>query len=315
MKNFININEVKNYHKLIDDALILKKNKSKFNKTNLDITLGLIFFNPSLRTRMSTYKAAKNLGINVIQINLNNDGWKLEFEEGSIMNLNKSEHVKDAAGVISQYCDIVGIRCFPELKNRKYDEKELIIESFRKYSKIPVINLESSCSHPLQALADAITIKENVLLKKPKIVLSWAPHVKPLPHAVANSFVKMALRLNYDITVTNPKGYNLSQSVTENIKIIHDQEKAFENADLIYAKNWCCYDNYGKVMETENNWIINKEKMELTNDAKFMHCLPVRRNVVVTDEILDSSNSLILNQAENRIFSAQIVLKKIIDEI
>ena len=264
---------------------------------------------------MSTYKAAKNLGINVIQINLNNDGWKLEFEEGSIMNLNKSEHVKDAARVISQYCDIVGIRCFPELKKRKHDEKELIIESFRKYSKIPVINLESSCSHPLQALADAITIKENILLKKPKIVLSWAPHVKALPHAVANSFIKMALRLNYDITVANPKGYNLSKVITENIKIIHDQENAFENADLIYAKNWCCYDNYGQVIETEKNWIINKEKMKLTNDAKFMHCLPVRRNLVVTDEILDSSNSLILNQAENRIFSAQIVLKNIIDEI
>ena len=314
MKNFININDVFDYNKLLNEALDLKKNEIDI-ATGKNKTLGLIFFNPSLRTRLSSYKAAHNLGMNVIEMNFDKQGWKLEFNNNVIMNSNKAEHVKEAAQVISQYCDIIGIRSFASLKNKKIDEKETIIKSFKKYGNVPVINLESSCYHPLQALADAITINEMVQKKNPKIILSWTPHVKPLPHAVANSFINMANRLNYDIKISNPKGYNLNKSITKGIEIINDQEEAFKDADIIYAKNWSSYDEYGKIIKTEKSWTIDKNKMNLTNNAIFMHCLPVRRNVVVKDEVLDSNRSVVIEQSKNRIYSAQIILKKIINEI
>ena len=314
MKNFININDVSDYKKLVNQAIELKKSKQSnisFNKK----TLGLIFFNPSLRTRLSTFKAAQNLGMNVIEMNFDNQGWKLEFNSNVIMNSDKSEHIIEAAKVVSQYCDIVGIRSFASLKNKKEDKKEIIINSFKRYGSIPVLNLESSCYHPLQALADAITIEEKKIVKKPKIILSWTPHVKPLPHAVANSFINMATKLKYDIKIANPKGYNLDKNITGGIEIINDQEEAFKGADFVYAKNWSSYDSYGKILKTKKSWTIDDKKMDLTNNGLFMHCLPIRRNIVVNDEVLDSNKSIVVEQSKNRIYSSQIILKKLINEI
>ena len=312
MKNFINSRDIIDYQYLLNDI-----NKHKNNSTDLSFVgknkvLGLLFFNPSLRTRLSTQKAAMNLGIKSIVMNFKDDGWQLEFNENIIMSGNKAEHVKDAAKVISQYCDILGIRAFAELKDKKNDNSDKIINSFVKYASIPILNLESSVAHPLQALADAATINENKNSNKPKIVLSWAPHPKSLPHAVANSFINMCKINNYDLTITNPKGYDLNKKITEGIQIINDQELAFKNADFIYAKNWSSYDQYGKVLLNDDSWIINEHKMKLTNNAFFMHCLPVRRNVVVTDSVLDSNKSLVIQQANNRTYATQTILKELI---
>jgi len=312
MKNFININNVKDYQGLIKESIEIKNNPYSLKKIGVNKTLGLIFFNSSLRTRLSTIKAAKMLGLETIVMNFNSEGWEIEFEEKTIMSKNSAEHVKEAAQVISQYCDIIGIRAFAELKNKNHDESEKILNSFVKYGSVPIINLESSCAHPLQALADAITIEEHKNKSNPKIVISWAPHPKSLPHAVANSFINMARMSNYDLVITNPVGYDLNPKVTKGINVIHDQEEAFKNADFIYAKNWSSYNDYGKVLINDNKWMINKRKMEITNNAKFMHCLPVRRNIVVDDSVLDSNYSLVINQANNRTYAAQTILKKII---
>jgi len=312
MKNFININNVKDYQGLIKESIEIKNNPYSFKKIGINKTLGLIFFNSSLRTRLSTLKAAKMLGLETIVMNFNNEGWEIEFEEKTIMSKNSAEHIKEAAQVISQYCDIIGIRAFAELKNKNHDESEIIINSFVKYGSVPIINLESSCAHPLQALADAITIEEHKNKSNPKIVISWAPHPKSLPHAVANSFINMAKMSNYDLVITNPVGYDLNPKITKGINVTHNQEEAFKNADFIYAKNWSSYNDYGKVLINNDKWMINKRKMEITNNAKFMHCLPVRRNVVVEDAVLDSNYSLVINQANNRTYAAQTILKKII---
>jgi N-succinyl-L-ornithine transcarbamylase len=312
MKNFINIDNVKDYQGLIKESIEIKNNPYSFKKIGINKTLGLIFFNSSLRTRLSTLKAAKMLGLETIVMNFNNEGWEIEFEEKTIMSKNSAEHVKEAAQVISQYCDIIGIRAFAELKNKNHDESEKIINSFVKYGSVPIINLESSCAHPLQALADAITIEEHKNKSNPKIVISWAPHPKSLPHAVANSFINMARMSNYDLVITNPVGYDLNPKITKGINVTHNQEEAFKNADFIYAKNWSSYNDYGKVLINNDKWMINKRKMEITNNAKFMHCLPVRRNVVVEDAVLDSNYSLAINQANNRTYAAQTILKKII---
>ena len=312
MRNFINSRDIIDYQYLLNDI-----NKHKNNSTDLSFVgknkvLGLLFFNPSLRTRLSTQRAAMNLGFKSIVMNFKDDGWQLEFDENIIMSGKKAEHVKDAAKVISQYCDILGIRAFAELKDKKNDNSDKIINSFVKYASIPILNLESSVAHPLQALADAATINENKNSNKPKIVLSWAPHPKSLPHAVANSFINMCKINNYDLTITNPKGYDLNKKITEGIQIINDQELAFKNADFIYAKNWSSYDKYGKVLLNDDSWIINEHKMRLTNNAFFMHCLPVRRNVVVTDSVLDSNKSLVIQQANNRTYATQTILKELI---
>ena len=312
MKNFININNVKDYQGLIKESIEIKNNPYSLKKIGINKTLGLIFFNSSLRTRLSTLKAAKMLGLETIVMNFNNEGWEIEFEEKTIMSKNSAEHVKEAAQVISQYCDIIGIRAFAELKNKNHDESEKILNSFVKYGSVPIINLESSCAHPLQALADAITIEEHKNKSNPKIVISWAPHPKSLPHAVANSFINMARMSNYDLVITNPIGYDLNPKVTKGINVTHNQEEAFKNADFIYAKNWSSYNDYGKILINDNKWMINKRKMEITNNAKFMHCLPVRRNIVVDDSVLDSNYSLVINQANNRTYAAQTILKKII---
>ena len=312
MKNFINSGDIINYQYLLNEINKHKNDKSDLSFIGKNKVIGLLFFNPSLRTRLSTQKAAMNLGFKSIVMNFRDDGWQLEFDENIIMSGNKAEHVKDAAKVISQYCDILGIRAFAELKHKEIDNSDKIINSFVKYATIPILNLESSIAHPLQALADAATINENINTNNPKIVLSWAPHPKPLPHAVANSFINMCKINNYDLTIANPKGYDLSKKITEGIQIINDQELAFKNADFIYAKNWSSYDQYGKVLLNDNSWIINENKMKLTNNAFFMHCLPIRRNVVVTDSVLDSNRSLVIQQANNRTYATQTILKELI---
>ena len=313
MNNFTSLSDIIDFKNMVREALELKKNQLQFKALGEGKTICLLFFNNSLRTRLSTQKATQNLGLNTIVMNFGNEGWELEFEDGVIMNQNKSEHVKEAAKVIAQYCDIVAIRAFASLSDKEKDEAEIILTNFKKYAGIPVVNMESSVGHPLQALADAITIEEYKTCKKPKVVLSWAPHPKALPQAVANSFIEMMQLQDADFVITHPKGYELNPEITKNSVIEYNQEKAFENADFIYVKNWSSYKNYGQVLNTDASWMITADKMKFTNNAKFMHCLPVRRNVIVTDEVLDSEDSIVIEQANNRTYSAQIVLKKILE--
>jgi N-succinyl-L-ornithine transcarbamylase len=313
MKNFINSDDISDYKKIVEEAIQLKNNPNQLNNIGKNKSIGLLFFNSSLRTRISTQKASMILGLKTFVMNFNSEGWQLEFENNAIMSEDKAEHVKDAAKVMSKYCDIIAIRKFADLNNKIDDEKEIVLSSFVKYSTVPILNLESSISHPLQSLADAITIHETKNKPKPKIVLSWAPHPKPLPHAVPNSFIKMAKKNNFELIISNPIGYDLNPEITKGINIIHDQKEAFINADFIYAKNWSSYENYGKVLINDSSWKIDRNKMSLTNNAKFMHCLPVRRNLVVDDNVIDSENSLVISQAENRIYSALIILKKLIE--
>lgn len=312
MINFSNIKDLGSLQKAVQEAIKIKKNPLQYRALGEGKTICLLFFNNSLRTRLSTQKAAQNLGMNVVVMNFGSEGWELEFDDGAIMNGSKSEHVKEAAKVIAQYCDIVAIRAFASLTNKEKDKAEMVINSFIKFAGIPVVNMESATGHPLQALADAITLEEFKTAHKPKVVLSWAPHPKALPHAVANSFVEMMQLQEADFVITHPEGYELDPEITKNSTIEHDQEKAFENADFVYVKNWSSFKNYGKVINSDSAWMITSEKMKLTNNAKFMHCLPVRRNVIVADEVIDSENSIVIQQANNRTFSAQIVLKKIL---
>jgi N-succinyl-L-ornithine transcarbamylase len=312
--NYSSINDIGNLSEWVNDAIKLKKDPLKYQDLGKNKTIGLLFFNNSLRTRLSTQRAALNLGMNPVVMNFGSEGWALEFEDGTVMNKGKSEHVKEAAQVISQFCDIIAIRAFASLINKEKDMAEVVLNSFIKYATVPIVNMESSVNHPLQALSDAITLAENEPSYKPKVVLSWAPHPKSLPHAVANSFIEMMEKQDADFIITHPVGYELDNEITKDIPIEYDQDKAFENADFIYAKNWSSYNDYGKVVSQDSNWMITTEKMKKTNNGKFMHCLPVRRNVVVSDEVLDGENSLVIEQANNRTYSAQIVLKKILEE-
>ncbi len=313
MRNYTNINDLGNLANAVHEAIEIKKNPLQHKTLGEGKTICLLFFNNSLRTRLSTQKAAQNLGMNVIVMNFGSEGWELEYEEGAVMNGSKSEHVKEAAKVIAQYCDIVAIRAFASLTDKEKDQAEIVMNSFKKYAGIPVVNMESATGHPLQALADAITMEEFKTAHKPKVVLSWAPHPKALPQAVANSFVEMMQLQDADFVITHPEGYELDPEITKNSAIEHDQEKAFENADFVYVKNWSSFKDYGRVMNLDSTWTITSEKMKLTNNAKFMHCLPVRRNVIVADAVIDSENSIVIQQANNRTFSAQLVLKKILE--
>ena len=315
MKNFITINDLPNFKKCVENALIYKIDPFIHNGIGKNKTIGLLFFNPSLRTRLSTQLAAQNLGLNIMVMNLSTETWALEFEDGTKMSGIRSEHVKEAAAVISQYCDIIGIRAFANLTDKNKDEAEIVLNSFSKYAKKPILNMESSTSHPLQAIADAITIKENMPKHKPKVVLTWAPHPKALPHAVGNSFTRMINHIDADYYIAQPEGYELDSRITKNAKITHNQSEALENADFVYAKNWASYSNYGQILKTDNEWMLTKEKIKITNNAKFMHCLPVRRNIIVSDEVLDNKNSLVIQQANNRTFAAQSVIKLLIDGI
>ena len=315
MKHYSSIHDLENLQKTVQEAIELKRDSLEDEVLGKGKTICLLFFNNSLRTRLSTQKAARNLGMHTIVMNFGSEGWQLEFEDGVVMNKNKSEHIKEAAKVISQYCDIVAIRAFASLTDKEKDEAEMVLNNFKKYANIPVVNMESAIGHPLQALADAITLEEYKTVNKPKVVLSWAPHPKALPHAVANSFVEMMQLQDANFVITHPEGYELNPEITKNSVIEYNQKKAFENADFVYVKNWSSYKEYGEVLKTDPEWMITADKMKLTNNAKFMHCLPVRRNVVVADEVIDSENSIVIEQANNRTYSAQIVLKKILENL
>ena len=309
MKNYISIKDIDHLPSWVKEARTLKTNPTADKTLGKGKTLCLLFFNNSLRTRLSTQKAAMNLGMEVMVMNFGSEGWQLEFEDGSVMDQGKSEHIKEAAQVVSQFCDVVAIRAFASLTDKEKDEAEIVLNGFATYASVPVVNMESSIGHPLQALADAITLEENKHKTKPKVVLSWAPHPKALPHAVANSFIEMMHLQEAEFIITHPKGYELNPEITKNTKIEYDQEKALQDADFVYVKNWSSYTDYGKVLKQDVDWMMTKEKL---GNAKFMHCLPVRRNVVVADAVLDSEQSLVIEQANNRTYSAQLVLKKIL---
>ena len=310
MKKYTHIDDIDHLPSWIKEAKALKKNPLKDQELGKNKTIGLLFFNSSLRTRLSTQKAALNLGMNPIVMNISEDAWGIEFGNKTVMNGSTAEHIKEAAAVVSQYCDVIAVRAFPSLTDKEKDESEEVLAAFLKYATVPLINMESATGHPLQGLTDAITISENTTKKRPKVVLSWAPHVKTLPHAVGNSFIQTMQKMDVDFVIANPKGYDLNPDITKNTPIYHNQKEAFKDADFVYAKNWSSYEDYGKIIKTDTNWMIRKEKL---GKAKFMHCLPVRRNVVVEDAVLESDNSLVIEQANNRTFAAQLVLKKMLE--
>jgi N-succinyl-L-ornithine transcarbamylase len=315
MKHFINLNDVSDVAELVKIGLEQKATPFANKHLGLNKTIGLLFFNSSLRTRISTQKAALNLGMNVIVMNVGSDSWQLEFEDGVIMDQGKAEHIKEAAAVLGQYCDIIAVRAFAELKDRDEDYKETVLESFRKYAGVPIVNLESATRHPCQSLADLITIEELKTIEKPKVVLTWAPHFKALPQAVGNSFAEWVLMTDYEFVIANPEGYDLAPEIRKNAKVVHSQEEAFAGADFVYAKNWSSYEQYGQVLtqDQDPSWKITAEKMALTNNAKFMHCLPVRRGLKVSEEVLDSDYSAVIQQAGNRVWSVQAVIKQILE--
>ncbi|GAA0893059.1 ornithine carbamoyltransferase [Fulvivirga kasyanovii] len=309
MQQFLSVSDPEDPGSLVKKALALKKDPFG-NQIGKNKTLGLVFFNPSLRTRMSSQKAAMNLGMNVMVMNIDKDGWRIETQDGAVMDGDNQEHIKDAARVMSQYVDILGVRTFPALKNREEDYSESVINQFVKHSEVPIVSLESATRHPLQSLADLITIEE-LGIKKPKVVLSWAPHPRILPQAVPNSFLEWIKTTDAEVTLACPEGYELDDQFIDGVNISHDQDKAFEGADIIYGKNWSSYHHYGQRLDVKEDWTITNKKMALTNNGKFMHCLPIRRNVVATDEVID--NSIVYQQAKNREFSAQVVLQEILE--
>ena len=278
-------------------------------------TMCLLFLNPSLRTRLSTQRAAINLGLDTVVFDVGSGGWQLEMNDGTVMNGDKAEHVKEAAAVIGQYYDIVGVRAFAHLKDREEDYQEQVIQQFVRYAGCPVISLESSVRHPLQSFTDLITIEEYKQQERPKLVVTWAPHPRALPQAVTNSLLEWTRLTDYEVVLTHPEGYGLAEAFTEGITVTHDQRAAFGGADFVYAKNWSSYESYGQVLRTDAEWMVTQEKMKLTNNAYFMHCLPVRRNVVVEDAVLDSDRSLVIPQAANRVVAAQTVLQRMLDNL
>ena len=311
MNKFISVEDAGHVNALVQEAIELKQTRYT-PEVGRGKTLGLVFLNPSLRTRLSTHRAAINLGMDVMVMNLNNDGWNIEFQDGAVMDGGSQEHIKDAVKVMSQYCDVLGVRSFPGLKDREEDYQENIMSNFVKYSDVPVISLESATLHPLQSLTDMITIKEFGI-QKPKIAVTWAPHPRVLPQAVTNSFLQWVKHTDAEVVLTHPEGYELKEEFTDGITINHNQKDAFEGADFVYAKNWSSYAQYGQKPEVKEDWMINDDLMALTNNGKFMHCLPIRRNVVATDSVID--NSIVYQQAKNRELGAQIVLKKILENI
>ena len=322
MKQFISVKDVQDMNALVAKALSYKKSPFSDKKLGADKRIGLLFLNPSLRTRLSTQVAAQNLGMEPIVFNVDKEGWALEFTEGAIMNGTTVEHIKDAAPILGNYFDILCMRTFPGLEDKQADYSEKIIKQFIKYAGIPVVSLESATLHPLQSLTDIITIQESIASnanfknKKPKVVLTWAPHIKPIPQCVANSFSEwLGAWGEADFVITHPEGYALSTEFTKGATIEHDQEQALKDADFVYVKNWSSYEQYGKVLSTAASWMMTNKKLALTNNAKVMHCLPVRRNVELSDEILDGPNSLVTQEASNRVWAAQAVLAEILKAI
>lgn len=327
MKKFISVQDVNDIDAIVQKALAYKANPVSDKKLGINKRLGCLFLNPSMRTRLSTQIAAENLGMEVIIFNVGNEGWSLEFEEEAIMSGSTVEHVKDAAPILGKYFDILAIRTFPSLKNREDDYSELFINQFIKYAGIPVVSLESATLHPLQSLTDIITITENLPhplslsttgeeSRRPKVVLTWAPHVKPLPQCVANSFAQWINAWGKsDFVITHPEDYELDEKFTKGATIIHDQEEALKDADIVYVKNWSTYNDYGKIYTNDPKWMLKNKRWELTNNAKVMHCLPVRRNVELSDEILDGPMSIVTQQAANRVWAAQAVLSTILTSL
>ena len=320
MQQFISVSDVTNINALVKKALAYKQNPYMDLHLGKGKRIGLLFLNPSLRTRLSTQVAASNLGMEAVVFNVDKEGWALEFEEGAIMSGNTVEHIKDAAPILGQYFDILAIRTFPSLKNRIDDYSEMYITQFIKYAGVPVVSLESATLHPLQSFTDIITIQEEVnmhpekfALRKPKVVLTWAPHVKPLPQCVANSFAQWINAWEgASFVITHPHDYELSDQFTRGATIMYNQDAALKDADFVYVKNWSTYHDYGKIYENDPAWMLTEEKMKVTNDASVMHCLPVRRNVELSDEILDGKHSLVTRQAGNRVWAAQTVLSEIL---
>ena len=317
MKNFITVEDIGNLRDAVAEAMEIKADRYKFCELGKNKTLMMVFFNSSLRTRLSTQKAALNLGMNVIVLDINQGAWKLETERGVIMDGDKPEHILEAIPVMGSYCDIIGVRSFARFESKADDYNEVILNQFIKHSGRPVFSMEAATRHPLQSFADLITIEEHKKRERPKVVLTWAPHPKALPQAVPNSFAEWMNATDYEFVITHPRGYELDPMFTGNAKVEYDQMKAFEGADFIYAKNWSAYmgDNYGKVLSTDRDWTVSSRQMAVTNDAYFMHCLPVRRNMIVTDEVIDSPRSLVIPEAANREISATVVLKRLLAQL
>jgi len=321
MRNFISVKDAGDINALVKKALAYKADPFKDSKIGLNKRIGLLFLNPSMRTRLSTQVASQNLGMEPIIFNVDKEGWALEFEEEAIMSGNTVEHVKDAAPIFGKYFDILCIRTFPSLKNREDDYSELYINQFVKYSGIPVVSLESATLHPLQSLTDIITINESLTssgksIRKPKIVLTWAPHVKPLPQCVANSFSQWVNAWGRsEFVITHPEDYELGEEFTKGATIIKNQDEALNGADFVYVKNWSTYNDYGKIYCNDPGWMLTHEKLKQTNNAKVMHCLPVRRNVELSDEVLDGANSIVTQQAGNRVWAAQAVLSELLSDL
>lgn len=315
MKHFTKVQDIGDIRQAINDALEIKKDRFRYTEIGRNKTLLMIFFNSSLRTRLSTQKAAMNLGMNAIVLDLNHGAWKLETERGVIMDGDKPEHLLEAIPVMGCYCDVIGVRSFARFENKDDDYNEVILEQFIKYSDCSVFSMEAATRHPLQSYADLITIEEYKKTEHPKVVMTWAPHPRALPQAVPNSFAEWMNVTDYEFVITHPEGYELDPVFVGRARIEYDQRKAFEGADFIYAKNWAVYNDpdYGKVLNTDRSWTVDKEKMALTNNAFFMHCLPVRRNMIVTDDVIESPQSIVIPEAANREISAQAVLKKILE--
>ena len=314
MRHFTSITQLGDLGKALEAAKYVKENPFADQELGRNKTLLMIFFNSSLRTRLSTQKAAMNLGMNVIVLDVNQGAWKLETERGVILDSDKPEHLLEAIPVMGCYCDVIGVRAFAKFESKEDDYNEVIVNQFIKYSGKPVFSMEAATTHPLQTFADLITIEEYKKVEKPKIVMTWAPHPKALPQAVPNSFAEGINMTDYEFVITHPEGYELDPKFVGRAKVEYDQRKAFEGADFIYAKNWSAYsgDNYGKVLCTDRDWTVDAEKMALTNNAYFMHCLPVRRNMIVTDDVIESPQSIVIPEAANRVVSAQTVLKEIL---
>lgn len=317
MKKFTCAEDIGDIRKALDEAFELKKDRFAFDTLGHHRTLMMIFFNSSLRTRLSTQKAAMNLGMNVIVLDVNQGAWKLETERGVIMDGDKPEHLLEAIPVMGCYCDIIGVRSFAGLKDKAEDYEERVVEQFIRYSGRPVFSMEAATRHPLQSFADLITIEEFKTVERPKIVMTWAPHPRALPQAVPNSFAEWINKTDYEFVITHPEGYELDSKFTGRAKIEYDRKKAFEGADFVYAKNWSAYTdpNYGKVISKDLNWTVDTEIMKLTNNARFMHCLPVRRNMIVTDDVIESERSIVIPEAANREISAQTVLKRMLESL
>ncbi|WP_437920753.1 acetylornithine carbamoyltransferase [Sphingobacterium sp. LRF_L2] len=319
MKKFFSAADVDNLKDVVEEALMLKSAPYDFESLGKHKTLGLVFLNPSLRTRLSTQKAALNLGMNVMVMNMDKDGWALETQDGVVMNGTTVEHIREAAAVMGEYCDILGLRSFPSLKDKEADYNEDLFNKFINFCGVPVVSLESATRHPLQSLTDLITITENKNVDRPKVVLAWAPHVKALPQAVPNSFAEWMCKAQeqglVDFTIAHPMGYELSEEFTNGAYVTDNLEEALREADFVYVKNWSSYTEYGQVYSVAQNWMMDNEKLKLTNDAKVMHCLPVRRDLELSSEILDGPNSLVIKEASNRVWAAQVVLKRMLEKL